>query len=95
MFIVLLRFSDNRSKVAEFMADHREWLRGGFEDGVFLCAGSLQPGAGGGIMAHNTSREELEARVGRDPFVAENVVKPEILEITVSKAEKRLDFLVD
>jgi len=33
--------------------------------------------------------------VNGDPFVAENVVSAEILEITPSKADERLKFLLD
>ena len=95
MFVVLLKFSDHKAKAGQFMEGHKEWLKRGFDDGVFLLAGSLQPNAGGGILAHNTSLPELQGRVRDDPFVAEKVVSAEILEITPSKAEARLDFLVD
>lgn len=93
MFVVLLKFSDNKSKATEFMDSHKAWLERGFDDGVFLLAGSLQPGLGGGIVAHNTSLAELQNRVNTDPFVAENVVSAEVLEIAVAKADSRLDFL--
>ncbi len=94
MFIVLLRFSDNKGKAGEFMDGHKDWIKRGYEDGVFLLTGSLQPGLGGGILAHNTSRAELESRVEADPFVAEKVVEAEILELDPSNAEPRLDFLI-
>ncbi len=95
MFIVLLRFSDNKANAGQFMEGHKDWLDRGFEDGVFLLAGSLQPNAGGGIVAHNTSLSDLQSRVNADPFVAEDVVKAEILEITPSRAEDRISFLLD
>jgi len=95
MFIVLLRFSDNKGNAGQFMEGHKEWIKRGFDDGVFLLAGSLQPNLGGGIVAHNTSLSDLQSRVNADPFVAEGVVKAEILEITPSKADERLKFLLD
>jgi len=95
MFIVLLKFSDNKDKVSQFMEGHKEWIQRGFDDGVFLLAGSLQPNLGGGIVAHNTSLSELQSRVSKDPFVAENVVKAEVLEINPSRADARLSFLLD
>lgn len=94
MFVVLLRFSDNKDQVAEFMEGHKAWLKSGFDDGVFLLAGSLQPNLGGGIVAYNTSLADLQSRVGNDPFVAENVVSAEVLEISASKADSRLEFLI-
>ncbi|MBZ0217260.1 MAG: hypothetical protein K8F25_11950 [Fimbriimonadaceae bacterium] len=95
MFIVTLKFSDNKKEAGQFMEGHKEWIKRGFDDGVFLLTGSLQPNLGGGIAAHNTSRSDLEARVNDDPFVAENVVSAEILEITPSKADDRLNFLLE
>jgi len=95
MFIVLLRFSDNKAKAGQFMEGHKEWITRGFDDGVFLVVGSLQPNLGGGVVAHNTSLSDLQDRVNTDPFVAENVVKAEILEITPSQADARLNFLLD
>jgi uncharacterized protein YciI len=94
VFIVLLKFSDNKGQAGELMEGHNEWVKRGFDEGVFLLAGSLQPSLGGGIVAHNTSLEALQFRVNDDPFVARNVVSAEILEITPAKADERLQFLV-
>ncbi len=94
MFIVLLRFSGNKGEASQFMEGHNEWIKRGFDDGVFLLAGSLQPKLGGGIVAHNTTLSELQSRVNEDPFVAQNVVTAEILEISPAKADERLQFLV-
>jgi uncharacterized protein YciI len=95
MFIVLLKFSDNKGQAGQFMEGHNEWIKRGFDDGVFLLVGSLQPDLGGGIVAHGTSLADLQSRVNHDPFVAEHVVSAEILEITPAKADERLKFLLD
>lgn len=94
MFVVTLRFSANKAQAPQFMAGHNDWIRQGFEDGVFLLAGSLQPNAGGAILAHNTSLADLQVRVQEDPFVAEDVVSAEILEIMPGRTEERLAFLM-
>lgn len=94
MFIVLLRFSENRGKAAEIMDGHNAWLGRGFADGVFLLAGSLQPRLGGAILAHGISLPELQARVNEDPFVVERVVSAEILAVPPGKADERLAFLL-
>jgi len=93
MFVVLLRFSEAKARAPQFMDGHNAWIKRGFDDGVFLVAGSLQPDAGGAILAHNTSLAELEARVSDDPFVAEDVVRAEVLEITPARTDERLGFL--
>lgn len=93
MFVVLLRFSRNRAQAAQFLEGHKAWLKQAFEDGTFLLAGTLEPEAGGGILAHGMSLAELQARISEDPFVAEGVVSAEILEITPSRTDERLAFL--
>jgi hypothetical protein len=35
MFIVLLKFSSNRGKASQFVERHKEWIKRGFDDGVF------------------------------------------------------------
>jgi len=94
MFVVLLKFSENKSQAALFMEGHNEWIKRGFSDGVFLMTGSIQPSVGGGIVAHNTSLIDLEDRLKSDPFVAEKVVTAEIIEITPSQTDERLTFLL-
>lgn len=93
MFVVLLKFSNNKSRAGAFMEAHKAWIQQGFDDGVFLMVGSLQPNLGGTVFAHRTTLSELQKRVGEDPFVAENIVTPEILEISPAKLDERLAFL--
>jgi uncharacterized protein YciI len=94
MFVVLLKFTGNKGQASQFMEGHNEWVKRGFDDGIFLLVGSLQPDSGGGIVAHNTSLPDLQSRVNSDPFVTENMVSAEIVEITPSKADNRLKFLL-
>ncbi|MCA1405769.1 hypothetical protein I6F26_06470 [Ensifer sp. IC3342] len=92
MFVITLRFAD-KTKAPQFMDGHNAWIKSGFDDGVFLLAGSLQPNGGGAILAHNVSLDAIEARVQDDPFVAEGIVSAEILAITPGRADERLAFL--
>lgn len=93
MHIVLLTFSTNKSAAPRHMDAHKAWLKRGFDDGVFVLAGSLQPDQGGGILAHNVTTETLQARVAEDPFVIEGVVAAQILELQPALADDRLAFL--
>lgn len=95
MFIVLLTFSEHKAKAGALIEGHNAWIRRGFDDGVFLLVGSVQPNRGGAIMAHRTSRPELQRRVDEDPFVAEGVVSAQVLELSPAKADERLSFLLD
>lgn len=93
MFVVLLRFAANRTSAPRLMDGHNAWLRKGFDEGVFLLAGSIEPKAGGAILATAATRAEVEARVSEDPFVAEGVVAAEIIEIAPGRTDQRLAFL--
>ena len=99
MFIVLLAFSDNIHLAKDFMQGHKNWIKTGIEDDIFLVVGSLKPiidsEGGGAIMAHNTSRQALEERLKQDPFVIENVVSANIVELTPNQTHERLNFLLD
>ena len=94
MFAIFLKFAENRAKAPEFMDAHKAWIKQGFDDGVFLMVGSLQPNMGGAVLAHGVSRDEIETRVNEDPFVVEGIVSAEILEISPARADQRFDFLM-
>lgn len=94
MHIVLLKFAEHKDQAAHHMDAHNAWLKRGFDDGIFVLAGSLQPRLGGAIVANGCELDELQARVAEDPFVAEKVVQAEILAISPSKVDERLSFLL-
>ncbi|CAN7681207.1 YciI family protein [Neorhizobium sp. LjRoot104] len=93
MFVVTLKFSASKAKAPHLMEGHNAWLKRGFDEGIFLLSGSIQPSAGGAVLAHNTSRADLETRVQQDPFVVEDVVTADILEIAPGRTDDRLAFL--
>ena len=93
MFVIQLHFAD-KSRAGELMSGHKEWIARGFDEGVFLLVGNLEPGLGGALLAHGASRGAIEARVGEDPFVAEGVVTAAIHEIAPSRTDARLEFLL-
>lgn len=95
MFIAFLKFSENRAAAADFMAAHNAWIEQGFADGIFLCVGSLQPSAGGAILAAGESRAAFAARLDADPFVKEGVVTAEIHEVEAKRTAPPLDILRD
>jgi len=95
MFIVFLKFSDNKANAGDFMEAHNAWIKQGFADKKFLLVGSIEINLGGSIIAHNESLQELEERVNKDPFVAENVVTAEIVDISPKMTDERLSFLLE
>lgn len=93
MFIVFLKFSQNKENAKEFMAAHKAWIKQGVDEEAFLVVGSLEPNQGGCIITHNLDRAVLETRLKQDPFVTENVVSAEIHEVTPAICNKSFNFL--
>jgi uncharacterized protein YciI len=93
MLVTFLKFAENRAAAPEIMAAHNDWIAQGFADGVFLCIGSLQPAAGGAILAHGESRADHDARIAADPFVVEGIVTAETYVIDPKRTVAALDFL--
>ena len=93
MFMIFLRFSANKQQSGDFLEEHKAWIKSGFDDGVFLLAGAIEPGLGGAIAAHNTSRQQLGERLDRHPYIANDVVTAEIVEINPAITDPRLQFL--
>ena len=91
--MIFLRFSANKQQSGHFLEEHKAWIKNGFADGVFLLAGAIEPGLGGAIAAHNPTRQQLDERIDRDPYVANDVVTAEIIEISPAITDPRLQFL--
>lgn len=94
MFVVLLKFSETPSQASQYMEAHNDWLKRGFDDGIFLLSGSIQPRLGGALLAYNISLAELKNWVNDDPLVKNKIVDAEIIEITPGRTDERLAFLM-
>jgi len=55
MYVIQLHFAANKARAKDFMSAHNSWLQQGFDDGVFILAGSIDTAKGGAILAHNES----------------------------------------
>lgn len=93
MFVTFLKFLDSRAVAPEAMEAHNDWIAQGFQDGTFLCVGSLSPAAGGAILSHGESRAAVEARMAADPLVVQRIVSAEIHEIDVKRTIPAMGFL--
>ncbi|WP_020401129.1 YciI family protein [Kordiimonas gwangyangensis] len=95
MFIVTLRMSGDRAKAPALKDGHNAWIKQGFADGAFLAVGNLEPGPGGVLLVQESDLKALEKRVNADPFVAEGVVTPEVIQFTPKKTDDQLSFLLE
>ena len=95
MFIILLKFSKNREQAGLFMDSQMKWLKQGFDENTFFLAGTIMPATGGAILAKGASFEAIQKRVQQDPFVIENIVEAEILEIKPAKLDERFTQILN
>ena len=96
MFIVLLEFSDNKSKASELMEGHKAWIKQGYDAGDFLVIGSLVASdivnGGGCVLMKSDSLQDAQAQVQQDPFVQENVVTAKIIEIQPNQMNEHIQL---
>jgi len=92
VYIVLLKFAENKSAASKFMDAHNAWIAQGFADGVFQCVGSLASG-GGAVIALGEDPSAFDERVRSDPFVEHCVVNVEIHQIDPKRTVPALEFL--
>lgn len=90
MYLVFLKFSDNKSLAPKYMQMHNDWINEHTHSGKFLMVGTLEPKQGGCIFAECKSMDEIKQLIANDPFVANDVVKPEILQVSPSKVSNHL-----
>lgn len=93
MFVIFLRFTENKHLASRHMDGHNDWIRQGVADAVFLLTGSIPDGQGGAILAHGLTRADIEKRLQADPLVAERIVTAEVIEIEPNTLDHRLAFV--
>ncbi len=90
LYVVFLRFSENKALAEQFMESHIDWIKEGIKNGFFLLSGSLLPNKGGVIFAKDLNIYDLSLMMEQDPFVKEKVVAYEVFEISPSLVQENL-----
>ncbi len=67
-FIVEIKYLVPVEQLGETVAEHRQFLRGGYERGLFLLSGPKVPRTGGLLVARAESLEALQAFLEGDPY---------------------------
>ena len=94
MFIIELIYKADLSEIDASMRAHMGFLKKQYAAGMFLMSGRKVPREGGIILALSESREELEAVVKEDPFVARGLADFRIIEFRVSQRAEGIDSLL-
>lgn len=90
MFVIELTYKASLDEIDSHMAAHMRFLKKYYAAGVFVVSGRKIPREGGIILATGKSREEIQAIVKEDPFVAHGLADSRVVEF---RASQRADDL--
>ncbi len=97
MFVIELVYKADLATIDAHMTAHVKLLKKYYASGNFLISGRKIPRDGGIILAVGKSRQEIEAIVREDPFVARDLADVRLIEFRASQQaddlEERLDKL--
>ena len=84
MFIVTLTYLKPVEEIDALMPGHVEWLKGGYDSGLFVASGRRVPRTGGVILARSGDEQALRENLARDPFVIHGAARCDVVEFTPS-----------
>jgi uncharacterized protein YciI len=85
MFVIELIYKVDLARIDAQMPAHMKFLKKYYASGHFLVSGRKIPRDGGIILAVGSSREEIEAIVNEDPFVARGLAEFRVIEFRASQ----------
>lgn len=92
MFILSLTHTAELTEVDRHIDPHMDWVKDGYDRGIFLASGRKNPRTGGVIFARGT-RAEIDAIVAADPFTIHGVADYEITEVAMTRTTPGLEGL--
>ena|SRR5688500_2646363 len=94
MFVIELIYKAELSEIDAAMRAHMAYLKKEYAAGRFLMSGRKVPRTGGIILALGESREQVEALVKQDPFVARGLADFRVIEFNLSQRAESIDALL-
>jgi uncharacterized protein YciI len=94
MFIIELIYKAELAEIDANMRPHMAYLKKHYAAGRFVASGRKVPREGGIILAVGENRQEIEAIVEQDPFVARGLASYRVIEFRVSQQADSIDALL-
>jgi uncharacterized protein YciI len=94
MFVIELIYKAELAEIDANMRPHMAYLKKHYAAGRFVASGRKVPREGGIILAVGESRQEIEAIVEQDPFVARGLASYRVIEFRVSQRADSIDALL-
>ncbi|MCB1140839.1 MAG: GTP cyclohydrolase [Leptospiraceae bacterium] len=67
-YIILLKYMKPIEEIDRLLAEHRNYLDSGYQKGILLMSGPLEPREGGVLVAKSSGLEEIREFCHQDPF---------------------------
>lgn len=91
LFVCKVNYTKPFSEVEKFLAEHRAYLKLGYDSNMLLASGPRNPKDGGLIIGRFASKDSALAFAKNDPFCINNVAEYEIIEFEAVLHAKILD----
>ena len=85
MFVIELTYKAGLAEIDKHMKEHVAFLNRHYASGRFVVSGRKIPREGGIIIAVGTSKDEIQALVREDPFVARGLAEFRVVELRASQ----------
>lgn len=79
IYVAILTYIRPLEDIDPQIPAHVEWLRKGYDDGIFLASGRRVPRTGGVILARGETLDAIKARMQEDPFQRLGLATVEII----------------
>jgi uncharacterized protein YciI len=90
MFVIELTYRAALAEIDKHMKAHVAFLNKHYASGRFVVSGRKIPREGGIILATGGTRDEIEALVREDPFVARGLADFRVIEFRASQRARDL-----
>jgi uncharacterized protein YciI len=95
MFVIELIYKADLAEIDANMAAHVAFLNKYYAAGNFLISGRKIPRDGGVILAAGKTRQQMEAIVEEDPFVARGLAEYRLIEFRASQRAGDIQRRID
>ena len=94
-FFVEITYTFPFELVAPFLQEHRAFLQTGYDRGMLLLSGPMNPRTGGVVIARAAAIEEVQSFFAQDPYRLRGVAEHRIVEFEPVKRQPFLDGWVE
>lgn len=89
-FIITIKYTASPDIISEILPEHRKFLQTGYDSGLLLFSGPMNPKTGGIVAARSESLEEIDFFFANDPYLLNKVADYSYIEFEPVKSQEFL-----